>query len=128
MGKTMYRRTLNTLRSSSNSVWYGPFRSKWFGFFLEGTVLTYCTGELPGDYGWDIVGLSPDPETLYRNRTLELIHARWAMLGTVGCLISGLLRIYVGIFFGEFVWFKAGLQIFQGGGLNYLGNLSLVYT
>merc|ERR1711898_64181 len=105
MGTLMFT-ALNQFAKTS-AEWYGPNRAKWLGPFSDGSVPPYLTGEFPGDYGWDTAGLSADPETFRRYRELELIHARWAMLGTVGCLIP---------------------QMFQAYGLNYLGNPSLVHA
>lgn len=57
--------------------------------FIPGAISpAYLDDTLAGDYGWDPLGFGADPVALNWFRQAELVHARWAMLGTAGVLVQ----------------------------------------
>eukprot|EP00475_Leptophrys_vorax_P007870 TRINITY_DN15003_c0_g2_i1.p1 TRINITY_DN15003_c0_g2~~TRINITY_DN15003_c0_g2_i1.p1 ORF type:complete len:293 (-),score=6.81 TRINITY_DN15003_c0_g2_i1:129-1007(-) len=69
-------------------------------------------GVYPHQCSWNTSGLSGDPETFAKTRALEVIHARWAMIGVVGCLVPEVLaRVRASSEVGSAVWFKPGVEI-----------------
>uniref|UniRef100_A0A453C452 Chlorophyll a-b binding protein, chloroplastic n=1 Tax=Aegilops tauschii subsp. strangulata TaxID=200361 RepID=A0A453C452_AEGTS len=60
------------------------------------------TCRLPGDFGFDPLGLGKDPAFLKWYREAELIHGRWAMAAVLG--------IFIGQAYSGVPWFEAGAQ------------------
>ncbi|ESQ30923.1 hypothetical protein EUTSA_v10011725mg [Eutrema salsugineum] len=71
----------------------------------------YLDGKLPGDYGFDPLGLGEDPKSLKWYVQAELVHSRFAMLGVAGILFTDLLRT-TGIS-NLPVWYEAGAVKFD---------------
>uniref|UniRef100_A0A7C8YHP8 Chlorophyll a-b binding protein, chloroplastic n=1 Tax=Opuntia streptacantha TaxID=393608 RepID=A0A7C8YHP8_OPUST len=91
----------------NQSRWYGKDRPRWLGP-LPFEYPSYLTGELPGDYGFDVAGLGKDPIALQKYFNFEVLHARWAMLGALGALIPELLDLCGAFNFVEPVWWRVG--------------------
>ncbi|KVI12239.1 photosystem I chlorophyll a/b-binding protein 6, chloroplastic [Cynara cardunculus var. scolymus] len=66
----------------------------------------WLDGSLPGDFGFDPLGLGSDPELLKWFAQAELMHSRWAMLAVAGILIPEWLESLG--FIENFSWFDAG--------------------
>jgi light-harvesting complex I chlorophyll a/b binding protein 2 len=82
-----------------------PDRPLWF----PGSVPPpWLDGSLPGDFGFDPLGLGSDPESLRWNVQAELVHSRWAMLGAAGIFIPEFLT-KIGIL-NTPSWYTAGEQ------------------
>ena len=98
---------------------FGPARPLWLGPL--GGAAAHLEGAAAGDYGFDPLGLGAEPEAFKRNLEAELLHARWAMLAAVGCLVPELLA-RAGVDVGEPVWWRVGATKLQDGiTLNYAG-------
>nr|XP_027125664.1 chlorophyll a-b binding protein 4, chloroplastic-like isoform X2 [Coffea arabica] len=66
----------------------------------------YLDGRLPGDNGFDPLGLAEDPENLRWMIQAELVNSRWAMLGVVGMILPEVLT-KIGIINAP-NWYDAG--------------------
>lgn len=110
----------------------GEGRPKNTLFLASDQSLSYLDGSLAGDFGFDPLGLL-DPEGAGDEGFIsppwlvygEIINARWAMLGVLGCAFPEILA-YAGIIpqgVDEMTWFRSG--VFPPGGTRqyWLGRL-----
>ncbi|XP_058215912.1 photosystem I chlorophyll a/b-binding protein 6, chloroplastic [Rhododendron vialii] len=80
-----------------------PDRPLWF----PGTSPPeWLDGSLPGDFGFDPLGLGSDPDSLKWFAQAELMHSRWAMLAVAGILFPEWLETWGRI--ENYSWFDAG--------------------
>jgi len=104
--------------------WYGPDRRLYLpgGLLDPDDIPDYLTGELAGDYGYDPLGLGKDPETVEAFRAQELIHARWAMVATIGVIVPEAAQAFGdGTQINGAVWWQTGAAMLDGGLLKWYG-------
>ncbi|XXG46341.1 hypothetical protein AAC387_Pa02g1207 [Persea americana] len=94
-------------KARQDSFWYGKDRPRWLGP-IPYDYPAHLTGDLPGDYGFDLVGLSEDPVAFQKYFNFEILHARWAMLASLGVVIPELLDLFGIVHFVEPVWWRVG--------------------
>jgi len=108
---------------SELAKWYGEDRKIFLpaGLLDRSEIPEYLNGEVPGDYGYDPLGLGKNPRDFAKYQANELLHARWAMLGAAGFIVPEALNKFGAVCGPEAVWFKTGAQLLEGDSLQYFG-------
>ncbi|CAI5482346.1 unnamed protein product [Closterium sp. Yama58-4] len=104
------------------SPWYGAYRPRWLDpLAVPGAYPPHLDGRVAGDFAFDPAGLARDPAAFQRYCNLEILHARWAMLGALGAVVPEVLQRYSNTTFLEPVWWRVGAAKLAGDDLDYLG-------
>ena len=85
------RRAITTRASSPKAVVAATAAADRPLWYPGSTPPAHLDGSLPGDFGFDPLNLSEDPEMKKWLVQAELQHARWAMLGVAGMVAPELL-------------------------------------
>lgn len=111
---------LGSGESFNVAKWYGKDRTMFLpdGIWDRTKCPEWMDGTLPGDYGYDVLRIGSSKERVEQLRRYELIHARWAMLGTAGMIIPEALASFGADIKGSF-WYETGAAMLDGGTLNY---------
>jgi light-harvesting complex II chlorophyll a/b binding protein 5 len=108
----------------SLNKWYGADRKLYLpsGLLDPAEVPSYMNGEIAGDYGYDPLSLGQSPEQVDTYRKAELIHARWAMVATIGCFVPEAANAFGdGTQITGAVWWQTGAAMLDGGLLKWYG-------
>jgi len=84
---------------------------------MNATAPAHLDGTLPGDYGFDPLGLGVDPDRLKWYQEAELQNGRWAMMAVAGILFTDAMNV------GP-VWYEAGAQTYD---IPFLALLSIQF-
>ncbi|GAB4837615.1 Chlorophyll a-b binding protein 7, chloroplastic [Ancistrocladus abbreviatus] len=118
--KNYLKRKEMSENARKESRWYGEERPRWLGP-IPFDYPAHLTGQLPGDYGFDLAGLGKDPVTLQKYYNFEILHARWAMLAALGVVVPEILDLIGTFHFVEPVWWRVGYSKLKANTLDYLG-------
>jgi light-harvesting complex II chlorophyll a/b binding protein 5 len=105
-------------------AWYGADRKLYLpgGLLDRAEIPSYLNGTLAGDYGYDPLNLGENAAQVASYRSFELIHARWAMLATLGCVLPEAAQAFGdGTQINGSVWWQTGAAMLDGGLLKYYG-------
>mmetsp|Transcript_19798 Transcript_19798/g.37782 ORF Transcript_19798/g.37782 Transcript_19798/m.37782 type:complete len:233 (-) Transcript_19798:311-1009(-) len=94
--KAMTKRSVAPARASLSVV--AADRAMWFN---GATAPAHLDGTMPGDFGFDPLGLGTNPDRLKWYQEAELQNGRWAMMAVAGILGTSALGV------GP-VWYEAG--------------------
>eukprot|EP00475_Leptophrys_vorax_P019942 TRINITY_DN272_c0_g2_i1.p2 TRINITY_DN272_c0_g2~~TRINITY_DN272_c0_g2_i1.p2 ORF type:complete len:307 (+),score=23.50 TRINITY_DN272_c0_g2_i1:93-923(+) len=124
LGKKTAAKKAATVADPELAKWYGPDRRTYLpeGLLDRADIPAYLTGEVPGDYGYDPLGLSKKPADFEKYRANEVIHGRWAMLGAAGFILPEAFNKFGAVCGPEAVWFRTGALLLEGDSIQYFGN------
>eukprot|EP00197_Chlamydomonas_leiostraca_P002672 CAMPEP_0202857030 /NCGR_PEP_ID=MMETSP1391-20130828/117_1 /ASSEMBLY_ACC=CAM_ASM_000867 /TAXON_ID=1034604 /ORGANISM="Chlamydomonas leiostraca, Strain SAG 11-49" /LENGTH=258 /DNA_ID=CAMNT_0049535777 /DNA_START=9 /DNA_END=785 /DNA_ORIENTATION=+ len=107
--------------------WIGAWKDKQaananrISWFPGSKLPEHLNGSLPGDYGFDPLGLGKDEQALKWYVQGELQNARWAMLAVAGILVPELLSSI------GFSWPGAGVKWFEAGAFPYFASAGALF-
>lgn len=86
------------------SMWYGEERPRWLGP-LPYDYPAYLTGELPGDYGFDVAGLGKDPVAFQKYFKYVMAFAFFCFSSIILVQLNNFHRSQVNGYIGSFIFY-----------------------
>merc|ERR1712178_22666 len=92
MGKNMLIKQFNKNLKTKISHFSNKAQAREAAWLPGSDAPSHLDGTLPGDFGFDPLGLGKDPQALTWYQQAELQHARWAMLAVAGIIAQNIAK------------------------------------